>query len=98
MSIIQTLKKIVDPARAREEAAERKAAREEVRQQEAGDVLPRYRCSVCGHEADQGTYCPECIADTMEYVGPPGQDDHGQEAVTRPPSCQGCKKSGGKNQ
>jgi lipopolysaccharide biosynthesis regulator YciM len=74
MSIIYTLKKIVDPIAARQEEAERKAQREEVRQQQAGDP-PRYRCRTCGLEDSQGVYCPECLADTMERVAAPKETD-----------------------
>jgi lipopolysaccharide biosynthesis regulator YciM len=74
MSIIYTLKKIIDPIAARQEEAERKAQREEVRQQEAGDP-PMYRCRACGLEDSQGAYCPECLADTMEQVAPPRGDE-----------------------
>ncbi len=92
MSIFQALKKLVNPARSGEEAAERETATGEDTQPQAGDEPPRYRCNVCGHEADQGTYCPDCLADTMDYVGPPGQDGEQVEAP-KPPSCQGCKKA-----
>jgi rubrerythrin len=27
-----------------------------------------YRCRVCGAESPDRTYCPECLADTMEPV------------------------------
>jgi rubrerythrin len=79
MSIVYTLKKIVDPAAAREEEAQLKKAREEVRQQQSGDPpepgaepegpAPRWRCHCCGVEDEQGGYCPECLADTMELLG-----------------------------
>ena len=79
MSIVYTLKKIVDPAAAREEEAQLKKAREAVRQQESGDPPEpgaepeaeptRWRCRCCGVEDEQGAYCPECLADTMELPG-----------------------------
>lgn len=65
MSIIRTLKKVVDPIRARQEDAERKKQREVRQEQEAGEP-PLYRCRVCGHEDTRGTYCPTCLSDTMQ--------------------------------
>lgn len=95
MSIIQTLKKLVDPEKAREEQLDREARQTEVSQPRAADTPPLYQCSVCGLEDARGTYCPDCLADTMEYIGPPGQDHQEQTSVMRP-SCQGCNKSRGK--
>jgi rubrerythrin len=79
MSIVYTLKKLVDPAAAREEEAQLKKAREEVRQQQSGAPpdpgaepeaeATRWRCRCCGVEDKQGGYCPECLADTMEVRG-----------------------------
>lgn len=71
MSIVHTLKKVVDPIRARAEEAERKAQREQQKQQEAGDA-PLYHCKVCEREDDQGAYCPGCLADTMVPGAAPG--------------------------
>jgi len=83
MSIIYTLKKIVDPIAAREEDAQLKKAREEARQQQSGDppsppgagpggaaAPSRFRCRCCGVEDAQGAYCPGCLADTMEPSEP----------------------------
>ena len=66
MSIIDTFKKVVDPIAARQEEAERKRQRESKRQAD-GDP-PLYRCRVCGAESPDRTYCPACLADTMEPV------------------------------
>jgi rubrerythrin len=67
MSIIDTLRKVVDPIAARQEEAERKRQREQSRRAAEGDP-PIYRCRVCGAESPDRTYCPECLADTMEPV------------------------------
>ena len=65
MSIIDTLKKVVDPIAARQEEAERKRQREQSKREAEGDP-PIYRCRVCGTESPDRTYYPECLADTME--------------------------------
>jgi hypothetical protein len=72
MSIIETFKKVVDPLRARQEEAERKAKREQPVREAGGDP-PLFRCRVCGAESTDRTYCSACLADTMEPVpaGPP---------------------------
>ncbi len=66
MSIIDTFKTVVDPITARQEEAERKRQRESKRQADADP--PLYRCRVCGAESPDRTYCPKCLADTMEPV------------------------------
>jgi hypothetical protein len=78
MSIIHTLKKLVDPIAAREEDARLKKTREARRQQQSGDPPTgssadgaepaRFRCRCCETEDTQGVYCPQCLADTMEPV------------------------------
>jgi rubrerythrin len=67
MSIIETLVKLVDPAEAQRRAEEQRAAREQPRRTDAGDP-PRFACRVCGHESPEKSYCPECLADTMEKI------------------------------
>ncbi|MBI5481203.1 MAG: hypothetical protein HY906_20260 [Deltaproteobacteria bacterium] len=67
MSIIDTFKKVVDPIAARQEEAERQARREQPVREAEGDP-PLFRCRVCGTESADRTYCPECLADTMEPV------------------------------
>ena len=65
MSIISTLNKLVDPIQARQQEEERKRAREQSQRENAGDP-PRFACRVCGHVDIEKSYCPECLADTME--------------------------------
>ncbi len=69
MSIIETFKKVVDPIAARQKEAELKREREQPQREAEGDP-PLYRCRVCGLEAPERGYCPECLADTMEPVTP----------------------------
>ena len=64
MSIIQSLKKLVDPIRARMEEADWKARIEETVEEHAGDP-PTFVCRNCGYQDEQGVYCPKCLADTM---------------------------------
>ncbi len=69
MSIISTLNKLVDPIQARREEEDRKRQREQPKREHAGDP-PRFACRVCGHVGDDKSYCPECLADTMESEKP----------------------------
>ncbi len=88
MSIIETLKRIVDPAAAREDQAARKSAQEQIKHSlageppSAGEVAPRrFRCRVCGHEAPDAGFCPTCLAQTMAPV--PDEEARGPGAGTR---------------
>ena len=67
MSIIQSLKKLTDPIRAREEAAALERLREQPKDAVPSDP-PRYRCRICAAVASDGSYCPTCLADTMVLV------------------------------
>jgi len=64
VSIVQSLKKIVDPERARQEAAQLKKERELPRREVAGDP-PKYCCRICQTTSTDRSYCPACLADTM---------------------------------
>jgi rubrerythrin len=68
MSILYTLKKLVDPNQARLEEAERKKRREMKKREAPGDP-PVYVCRVCGARSTEGAYCPQCLADTMTPEG-----------------------------
>lgn len=77
MSIIHTLKKIVDPIRAREEERQRKSRREQPKREVAGAGPPRdeagppqFVCRVCNQTSPEGSYCPHCLSDTMSPVSP----------------------------
>jgi hypothetical protein len=65
VSIISTLNKLVDPIQARREEEDRKRQREQPKREHAGDP-PRFACRVCGQVGEDKSYCPECLADTME--------------------------------
>ncbi len=68
MSLMYTIKKVLDPLAAREEEARRRRQRESVPDQNGDDH--RFRCRVCGFVSDQWEYCPHCLADTMNQVPP----------------------------
>jgi len=77
MSIIHTLKKIVDPVRAREEEQQRKSRREQPTREVAGDGPSGaadgptlFVCRVCNQTSSEGSYCPRCLSDTMRPVEP----------------------------
>jgi hypothetical protein len=66
-SIVWSLKRLFDrPAEVEREVRERQATMRGQRKAE-GDP-PTYRCRVCGLEGPDGTFCPDCLADTMETV------------------------------
>ena len=67
MSIIESLRRLVDPVQAREEEELRRQQREQPKRAHAGDP-PRFACRICGHVSNDKAYCPECLADTMEPV------------------------------
>jgi hypothetical protein len=65
VSIVESLKRLFDPAAARQEEAERKADREKpVREEEAGPAK-WFECRVCHHLGPEPTFCPKCLAGTM---------------------------------
>ena len=64
MSIIDTLKRIIDPNQARIEEYDRKRQRERKEREASGDPQ-HFACRVCGHEGPEPEYCPHCLADTM---------------------------------
>ena len=65
MSLIYSIKKLVDPNAARMEAARAERLLQTQPDYDAGDNL-RYRCRVCGFVSKSREYCPSCLADTME--------------------------------
>jgi hypothetical protein len=66
MSIVESLKRLVDPVQARKEEAERKAAREQPVREAEGP--PAFRCRVCGQLGRDAMFCSECLAATMQPV------------------------------
>jgi rubrerythrin len=69
MAIVESLVRLFDPVQARVREAERKAAREQPKRDHDGDP-PRFACRICGHVSDDKSYCPDCLADTMEPASP----------------------------
>ena len=69
MSIVESLKRLVDPVQARQLEEERRKAREQPKRDHAGDP-PSFACRICGHVSADKAYCPECLADTMEPLKP----------------------------
>lgn len=65
MSIIESLKKLVDPAAAQESEELRRVAREVPVKENTG-APPEFVCRVCGHRSVDGHFCPVCLAGTME--------------------------------
>jgi len=66
VSIVESLKKLVDPVRARQEEQERRSDRERpAADDEGGPPAPNRRCRVCGHEGTEPSFCPDCLAETM---------------------------------
>jgi hypothetical protein len=68
VSIIESLKKLVDPSAARDEQARRRAALESPVRDDAGSA-PDYECRVCRYVGVEPIFCPECLAETMRPTG-----------------------------
>jgi hypothetical protein len=68
VSIIESLKKLVDPGTARDEQARRRAAMEAPARDDAADE-PDYECRVCAYVGVEPLFCPECLAETMRPTG-----------------------------
>jgi hypothetical protein len=64
MSIIESLRKLVDPIAARQKEAERIALRETPVREEAA-APPLHECRVCGYIGVEPDFCPDCLAQTM---------------------------------
>ena len=67
MSIVYTLKKLVDPIRARQNQDEYSGHLQQAGRQNAGPTTT-FECGFCGYRHTNGSYCPECLADTMRVV------------------------------
>jgi rubrerythrin len=67
VSIIESLKKLVDPAAAQESEELRRVAREVPVKENTG-APPELVCRVCGHRSADSRFCPVCLAETMERV------------------------------
>jgi hypothetical protein len=69
MAIVESLIKLVDPVVARQREEERRRQREQPGRSDAGDP-PEFACRICGFRSTDRSYCPTCLADTMELVRP----------------------------
>jgi rubrerythrin len=64
MSIVESLKKLVDPIAARDKQAELISARTQPVREDPGGPQG-YECRVCGYLSTDPSYCPTCLALTM---------------------------------
>jgi rubrerythrin len=64
VSIVESLKRIVDPVEARAREEELRVQREQPKRERDGDP-PSFVCRVCGHEGTEPDFCPSCLAETM---------------------------------
>jgi hypothetical protein len=65
VSIVESLRRLVDPVEARAHEEELRVQREQPIREADGDP-PTYTCRVCDHRGTEAHYCPACLADTME--------------------------------
>ncbi len=73
MSLVWPLERLFDTPSAIE-AAERDKLASERLERDGGDAEPpTFRCRVCGHEWAVRSYCPSCLADTMQPVRRPSR-------------------------
>jgi rubrerythrin len=68
MSIVESLIRLVDPVQAQQREEGRRKQREQPKREHGGDP-PRFVCRICGHVSEDKSYCPECLADTMQPRG-----------------------------
>jgi hypothetical protein len=64
VSIIESLKKLVDPVAARQTQAEWKSTREQPLKERTG-APPVFECRVCAYVGAEPQFCPQCLAGTM---------------------------------
>lgn len=64
MSLIQSLKKLLDPQQAKIEEARQKMDREQPKRDNSGDA-PRFVCRLCDKEGPDPRFCSHCLAETM---------------------------------
>jgi Smr domain len=84
VSIVESLKRLFDPAAARQEDAERRANREQPERDDAGPGK-WYECRVCRHVGPEPTFCPTCLAGTMRPTRAPAQ---APEVEAKPPAAE----------
>jgi hypothetical protein len=67
VSIVESLRKLVDPVEARARQEKLRIEREQPIREAEGDP-PSYACRVCGYRGSEPDYCPTCLAETMVRV------------------------------
>ena len=84
LSIVESLKRLFDPATYHYEQGEKHSDRArpiksedggppkfEVPQRASAQSAPvRFRCRLCPHEGEHGDFCPSCLAETMVPAEP----------------------------
>jgi DNA-nicking Smr family endonuclease len=66
VSIVESLKRLFDPATAQQEDAERRADRERPQRENEGGPARWFECRVCHYVGQEPTFCPTCLAGTMK--------------------------------
>jgi hypothetical protein len=74
VSIVESLRRLVDPVEARARQEELRIEREQPIREADGDP-PSYACRVCGHRGIEPDFCPTCLAETMVRADDPEEDD-----------------------
>ena len=81
MSLMWTLRKLVDPVQWLRESWERRSAREDKPGEPKDGGTPalvvesierpaeKWACRMCAYSSESGAYCPRCLADTMQRRG-----------------------------
>jgi rubrerythrin len=69
MSIIESLRRLIDPVAVKLDEEDRKRLREEKGPAAQGDQPP-FLCRMCGYTGKEPTFCPKCLADTMQPLKP----------------------------
>jgi hypothetical protein len=67
VGLIESLKKLVDPAAAHAPEEELKIVREMPKRDDTS-ARPELVCHVYGHRSPHGPFCSACLAETMERV------------------------------
>jgi hypothetical protein len=73
VSIVESLRRLVDPVEARARQEELRIQREQPIREADGDP-PSYACRVCSYRGAEPDYCPTCLAETMVRVNDPAGD------------------------
>jgi rubrerythrin len=74
MSIVESLKKLVDPVAARVAEEQRRKQREQPTRDDAGPPPANYACRICGYRGSEPEFCPTCLAGTMRPASRPPRE------------------------